>query len=367
MSELDSGRAQRRDTVLARSEHGAFQTSRLSPPKTPAKLMLRHVKLWRNFGAASTRIAIGCTVLSIFAPFIWQYILVLIAATTSILAILLWRAYGKKRQNILVFAANNIVRELCSEQAPSTSDDFVLFLRPIFITGEISVLRRGAHWRAMEYLFSPRWLAQGYKRRRDVEWFIADALEPNYFVISIGGEALEFGVARHHTSSDTWKQKFKYLSAAARAIILIPADQAGTFWEMEQIIGSDLIQKTIILMPPDESVSRVKSMTFSDHDNEEYERALTANLFKHGIIGLEILNTAKDEGVSLAQCENTRYSDIWKSAISMCSKIGLALPSYRKNGGLCQAGVCEPRELGPLNKKTLKRMVSNVVTLSTVD
>jgi hypothetical protein len=65
------------------------------------------------------------------------------------------------------------------------------------------------------------------------------------------GEPLEhIGAGRIRIGEDQWRDAVKVLSDHAALIILLPSSRPGTLWEVERLLESGLIARTVVVDPP---------------------------------------------------------------------------------------------------------------------
>ena len=69
-------------------------------------------------------------------------------------------------------------------------------------------------------------------------------------LVALGEPMEHVGAGRIRIGEDQWRDAVKLLSDHAALIILLPSSRPGTLWEVERLLESGLIARTIIVDPP---------------------------------------------------------------------------------------------------------------------
>ena len=102
--------------------------------------------------------------------------------------------------------------------------------------------------------------------RYDVEEQLAEALQPHGLLLAIGDRRISYGAAKLTTGED-WKSDFAVLASSARLIFFAPAATTNVLWEMQQVLSEPLAQKTIWLMPANQSQKAWSQIADGCHAN----------------------------------------------------------------------------------------------------
>lgn len=111
---------------------------------------------------------------------------------------------------------------------------------------------------------------EDYERpyRVDIERLLAEALEQTAPLIALGVQGEHYGAGRIWRTETDWKEAVMHLAKSVRHILLLPAANEGTQWEIGLISRLDLWQKTIFVMPPDSRRGSTKA-------RRSWDRAIT--------------------------------------------------------------------------------------------
>ena len=86
-------------------------------------------------------------------------------------------------------------------------------------------------------------------------------------------------------------------------------------------------------MPNDAPISRLK--TLDQNDSEKKENLRESNIKKQsGLMGLQLMNLAKDLNVDLGDVESTMLSTVWNRTRAHLKKEGIEIPVFQKSGGV---------------------------------
>lgn len=149
------------------------------------------------------------------------------------------------------------------------------------------------------------------------EEFIGRVLEPYIDVLQVGGSDANIGPARIFVDDSIWQERVGNAVNAASIIILMPLVTEmkngsyrglATMWELQFLVKSGKIERTIILMPP------------SNH----FGKAASGEL--------NLRNGQNDVG--LMEYRRAHIGDGWEAIKDMSSRIGLQLPCYTDSGAV---------------------------------
>jgi hypothetical protein len=117
----------------------------------------------------------------------------------------------------------------------ASSREFCVYLRPFYVTKKIRAFVRDDSG-------SVEW---------DLENRIIGALQLPVIALGKPGEAL--GVGRILVDEEAWKSAISELTKRAALIICVPSSHPGSLWELNHLIESEYLTKTLFLMPPSEA------------------------------------------------------------------------------------------------------------------
>jgi len=136
--------------------------------------------------------------------------------------------------------AQKIFHQVQSHVAPSS---FCLYLRPFASTG--AVVRHRLQPRAVS---NRSIVVQG--ETLELEEQLERACRRVAPLVCLGRPRGHIGAGRIPTEEDTWKAVIDKLMEHASLIVMLPSSRAGTRHELERILTSDLIDKTVFIDPP---------------------------------------------------------------------------------------------------------------------
>ena len=128
---------------------------------------------------------------------------------------------------------------------------FAVFLRPFYTTDKIAqtetkyVQERTA---AGEQTFTTQTI------RHPLEETVVEALRDTMPVIALGKPGETIGVGRILVDDASWQSAASELMSRALLLICVPSSRPGTRWELNEIIETHYLRKTVFVMPPDESL-----------------------------------------------------------------------------------------------------------------
>lgn len=142
---------------------------------------------------------------------------------------------------------------------------FTLYLRPfastdVFDATEIPLMPafvpRGVGAAGGAFMLPPE--------RFELEEQIARAIRPVGPLVALGAPLEHIGAGRILVGDHEWQDAIALLLQAAELIVLLPSSREGTLWEIGKVLTGDVIARTVVIDPPNGSVS---GMTY-DHANE---------------------------------------------------------------------------------------------------
>ncbi|MEO0883768.1 MAG: hypothetical protein AAFY34_13710 [Pseudomonadota bacterium] len=155
--------------------------------------------------------------------------------------------YGQRRRDL---AAENIWTMLRDGSAPD--NPFVLYLRPFSSTDAISETKVSA---IPVQTSGGRQLIIGTDNL-EFETQIEQAVRPIGTLVGLGDPLEHEGAGRIRLHDDIWQDAVRKLMHEATLIILLPSPDGGTRWEVETLLRSGLLQKAIIVDPPNHASRR---------------------------------------------------------------------------------------------------------------
>jgi signal peptidase I len=146
---------------------------------------------------------------------------------------------------LVVYRAVRQLRQLHlnASLAQKPPKDFVPYLRSFRRTGAV-VVRNHLQRLADRSLLGHFW---------DIELALSLALEAKLPVVAVGAKASSLGSAKFTTNDASWQALVVDLASRARAIVIVPDDRDGTFWELNLLLADrNLRAKTLVVMPPEQ-------------------------------------------------------------------------------------------------------------------
>jgi predicted membrane channel-forming protein YqfA (hemolysin III family) len=117
-----------------------------------------------------------------------------------------------------------------------TGQEFAVFLRPFYLTGQIVQSESSGTDRATTMTY-------------EFEGEIIGALAELMPALALGRPGEAIGVGRILTDESTWKTAAAELMSRSSLIICVPSAHHGTAWELEQIVQKGYLAKTLFFMP----------------------------------------------------------------------------------------------------------------------
>ncbi|MEM7006089.1 MAG: hypothetical protein AAF498_09435 [Pseudomonadota bacterium] len=155
--------------------------------------------------------------------------------------------YGQRARDL---AAQNIWHALRDGGTPDKP--FVLYLRPFSSTDAMGETQISA---VPVQTAGGRQLIIGTDNL-EFETQIEQAVRPIGMMVGLGRPLEHEGAGRISLSDDVWQEAISALMAHAELIIMLPSPDGGTRWEVETLLRSDLMNKTVIVDPPNHASRR---------------------------------------------------------------------------------------------------------------
>jgi hypothetical protein len=141
------------------------------------------------------------------------------------------------------------------------SVDAYLYLRPFAMTDKLHVAQSKIPLPILPSYFD-------VESEREYEQLLAEALEQIAPLIALGQPGEHEGAGRIALGESEWREAIKLLSRSCRAIFVLPSFHEGTVWEISYLRDSNLLKKTVFLMP---GADFAKSFDLADHWNKSSE------------------------------------------------------------------------------------------------
>ncbi|MEM9667797.1 MAG: hypothetical protein AAF950_02655 [Pseudomonadota bacterium] len=154
--------------------------------------------------------------------------------------------YGQRRRDL---RAQNIWHTLRDGGLPE--EPYVLYLRPFSSTDAMSEVKIST----IQVQTGTKHLIFGTDNL-EFETQIERAVRPIGTMVGLGRPLEHEGAGRITLSDDIWKEAISALMANAELIIMLPSPDGGTRWEVETLLGSELMRKTVIIDPPNNASRR---------------------------------------------------------------------------------------------------------------
>jgi len=188
------------------------------------------------------------------------------------------------RRRYILNKRNRVANKVLVDQKKSPSKSvapFVLYLRPFDSTNVVTVyptlvqlLLSGVA--AATILGAP--LAYYIiKPRLELESQLREAVSHIGPLLAVGKSYEHEQVGRIVVNDEVWRDEVIILMRHADLIILLPANTEGTKWEIDQILTSEFVKKTVFLDP-----TKVARMGRTKYNWKEQRAELTAYFSNHG-------------------------------------------------------------------------------------
>ncbi len=125
---------------------------------------------------------------------------------------------------------------------------FTLYLRPFHSTDQIA----GHTNNIVRMSTDPSQISHfaHVEERVEFESVVEKALRSIGSVVALGKPLEHWGAGRIKVADDVWQDAIKKLIDNAQLIMLLPSPRPGTSWEVEYVLSSGAVRRTIIVDPP---------------------------------------------------------------------------------------------------------------------
>jgi hypothetical protein len=89
----------------------------------------------------------------------------------------------------------------------------------------------------------------GHSARFDLEEELDEAIGNHCLFVGLGDKYASYGSSKIIVDDNAWQRTFHELADSSVLILMMPGPSASVLWEVSQILSSDLIGKTIFIMP----------------------------------------------------------------------------------------------------------------------
>lgn len=128
---------------------------------------------------------------------------------------------------------------------------YTLYLRPFASTGVFETVGMGAATGGAGGSISALVGA-----KIELEAQMERAVRPLGRLVALGRPLEHIGAGRLQVDDDKWKEAVRLLMSKARLLIVLPSSRIGTLDEIEMILESGLIERTVVIDPPNISQSK---------------------------------------------------------------------------------------------------------------
>ncbi|MEL6258270.1 MAG: hypothetical protein AAFQ67_04340 [Pseudomonadota bacterium] len=129
---------------------------------------------------------------------------------------------------------------------------FAVYLRPFVSTDQMRETR--IDMSAMPMTGAAAFGAMGAAVEFELEAQIESAARGIGPLVALGEPLEHIGAGRIKVTDADWQAVAARLMDEAELIILLPSSRAGTLWEVDRILSSDLIERTVIVDPPNATI-----------------------------------------------------------------------------------------------------------------
>jgi hypothetical protein len=151
---------------------------------------------------------------------------------------------------------------------------FTLYLRPFAATNEIQSDTIEALVRA-----TARGPAIFASTSLELEQQIERAARRVGPLIALGEPLEHIGAGRIRIDEASWRSAVELLTDGAKLIILLPSSRPGTLWEVERLLNSNLIERTVVIDPPNPP-KRARAKYRQSAEWEQVRNAFASRNFK---------------------------------------------------------------------------------------
>jgi hypothetical protein len=143
--------------------------------------------------------------------------------------------------------AQKIFERLQRNEAPPR---YAVYLRPFSSTNQIDTVAVSAMMSGIGGS------ALGFSVTRfELEQQIERATRPLGPLVCLGEGLEHVGAGRLEVSDEAWREAVLSLCAKAALIVMLPSSRPGTLWEIEHILDTDAVTRTVFIDPPNSVLS----------------------------------------------------------------------------------------------------------------
>lgn len=134
-----------------------------------------------------------------------------------------------------------------------TPPPYVVYLRPFSSTDQVESVAMAAVASGMQGS------ALGFVMTRyELEQQIERATRHLGPLVCLGQSLEHVGAGRIAVDDASWKEAVLRLCGKAALIVMLPSSRSGTLWEIEHVLSSNLIDRTVFIDPPNAAISDKK-------------------------------------------------------------------------------------------------------------
>jgi len=134
-----------------------------------------------------------------------------------------------------------------------TPPPYVVYLRPFSSTDQVESVVMAAVASGMQGS------ALGFVMTRyELEQQIERATRHLGSLVCLGQSLEHVGAGRIAVDDASWKEAVLRLCGKAALIVMLPSSRSGTLWEIEHVLTSNLIDRTVFIDPPNAAISDKK-------------------------------------------------------------------------------------------------------------
>ena len=154
--------------------------------------------------------------------------------------------FGQRKRDL---AAASIYDGLDADGPPETP--FVLYLRPFSSTDALQETKVSA----VQVQTGTKHIIIGTDKL-EFETQIERAVRPIGTLVGLGDPLEHEGAGRIPVSDETWQDTITKLMTHAELIVMLPSPDGGTRWEVDTLLKSNRMEKTVIVDPPNAASRR---------------------------------------------------------------------------------------------------------------
>lgn len=132
---------------------------------------------------------------------------------------------------------------------------YTLYLRPFASTGAFESVGMGVG--------TPGTVGAMMGAKIELEAQVERAVRPLGPLVALGRPLEHIGAGRIEVGEDNWRQAAQLLMSNARLLVMLPSSRHGTLEEIEMLMDTGLIERTVLIDPP--NIERSKDF---DHASE---------------------------------------------------------------------------------------------------